>query len=79
MGQRRSLTESCPSPGNSREDSGEEGNPRVLVLYQEGWAASIQAESRPIPGNSRWCSAWLSSRKGGDVLFYTSGQQAAVV
>ena len=29
------LTESCPSPGDSREDSGKEGNPRVLVLYQE--------------------------------------------
>ena len=35
VGQRRSLTESHPSPGDSREDSGEEGNPRVLVLYQE--------------------------------------------
>ena len=40
---------------------------------------SIQAESRPIPGNSKWCNEWLSSREGGDVLFYTSGQQAAVV
>ena len=35
VGQRRSLTENRPSPGDSREDSGEEGNPRVLVLYQE--------------------------------------------
>ena len=42
-------------------------------------AASILAESRPIPGNSRWCSAWLNSREGGGVLSYTSGQQAAVV
>ena len=37
VGQRRSLTESRPSPGDSREDSSEEGNPRVLVLYQEEW------------------------------------------
>ena len=35
VGQRRSLAESRLIPGNSREDSGEEGNPRVLVLYQE--------------------------------------------
>ena len=42
-------------------------------------AASLLAESRPIPGNSRWCSAWLTSREGDDVLSYTSGQQAAVV
>ena len=42
-------------------------------------AASIQAESRPIPGNSRWRYAWPSSREGGDVLFYTTGQQAVVV
>ena len=26
-------------------------------------AASILAESRPFPGNSRWCSAWLNSRE----------------
>ena len=42
-------------------------------------AASIQAEGRPIPGNSRWCSAWLNSREGGGILSYTSGQQAEVV
>ena len=37
------------------------------------------AESRPIPGNSRWCSAWLSLREDGSVLSYTSGQQVEVV
>ena len=37
------------------------------------------AESRPIPGNSRWCSAWLNPREDGSVLSYTSGQQAEVV
>ena len=26
-------------PSDSREDSGEEGNPRVLVLYQEEWGS----------------------------------------
>ena len=31
------------------------------------------AESRPIPGNSRWCSAWLNPREDGGVLSYTSG------
>ena len=31
--------ESRPIPGNSREDSVEEGNPRVLVLYQEEWGS----------------------------------------
>ena len=25
------------------------------------------AESRPIPGSSRWCSAWLNSREDSDV------------
>ena len=81
MGQRRSLAESRPIPGNSREDSGEEGNPRVLVLYQEegGGQRRSLAESRPIPGNSRWCSAWLNPREEGGVLSYTSGQQAEVV
>ena len=39
VGQRRSLAESHPIPGNSREDSGEERNPRVLVLYQEEWGS----------------------------------------
>ena len=42
-------------------------------------AASILAESCPIPGNSRWCGAWLNSKEGGGVLSYTSGQQAEVV
>ena len=37
------------------------------------------AESRPIPGNSKWCSAWLNPREDGGVLSYTSGQQAEVV
>ena len=46
---------------------------------RRNWAASILAESRPIPGNSRWCSAWPHSREGGGVLSYTSGQQEAVV
>ena len=36
-------------------------------------------ESRPIPGNSRWCSAWLNPREDGGILSYTSGQQAEVV
>ena len=39
VGQRRSLAESRPIPGSFREDSGEYGNPRVLVLYQEGWGS----------------------------------------
>ena len=42
-------------------------------------AVSILTESRPIPGNSRWCSAWLNSREGGGVLSYPRGQQAEVV
>ena len=42
-------------------------------------AASILAESRSIPGNSRWCSAWLNPRESGGILSYTSGQQAEVV
>ena len=54
MGQRRSLAESRPIPGNSREDSDEEGTPRVLVLYPGKWGSvDPLAESRPIPGNSR--------------------------
>ena len=73
------LTESRPSPGDSREDSGEGAILESWCYTRRNEAASIQAESRPIPGNSRWCSAWLSSREGGDVSFYTSGQQAAVV
>ena len=36
-------------------------------------------ESRPIPGNSRWCSEWLNPREDDGVLSYTSGQQAEVV
>ena len=43
-------------PKDSKEDGGEDG-PRVLVLYQEGWAAEFQADSGPIPGNSQRCSA----------------------
>ena len=37
------------------------------------------AESRPIPGNSGWCSVWLNPREDDGVLSYTSGQQAEVV
>ena len=37
--QRRSLAESRPIPGDSREDGGEDGNPRVLVLHQEEWGS----------------------------------------
>ena len=33
------LEESRLIPGNSMEDSGEEGNPRVLVLHQEEWGS----------------------------------------
>ena len=73
------LTESRPSPEDSRENSGEGAILESWCYTRRNGAASIQAESRPIPGNSRWCSAWLSSREGGDVSFYTSGQQAAVV
>ena len=46
VGQRRSLAESCPIPGNSREDSGEEGNPRVQGLYQEEWG-SVNPSGEP--------------------------------
>ena len=46
VGQRRSLTESRPSPGDSREDSSEECNPRVLVLYQEEWG-SVDPSGEP--------------------------------
>ena len=75
MGERQSLTENRLIPG------------RIVAkrAILESWcytrrngAASIQAESRPIPGNSRWCSAWLNFREGGGVLSYTRGQQAAV-
>ena len=44
------------SPGDSKEDSGE-GDPWFLVLYQEEWAAVIQADGDPIPGNSQRCDA----------------------
>ena len=73
------LTETRPSPGDSREDSGEGAILESWCYTRRNGAASIQAENRPIPGISRWCSMWLSSREGGDVSFYTSGQQAAVV
>ena len=46
--------ESRPIPRDSKEDGGE-GGPWVLVLYQEEWAAEFQAESGPIPGNSKRC------------------------
>ena len=73
------LTESRPSPGDSREDSSEGAILESWCYTRRNGAASIQAESRPIPGNSRWCSTWLSSREGGDISFYTSGHQAVVV
>ena len=73
------LTESRPSPGDSRGDSGEGAILESWCYTRRNGAASIQVERRPIPGNSRWCSTWLSSREGGDVSFYTSGQQASVV
>ena len=79
MGQRRSLAESRPIPGNSREDSGKEGNPSPGVIPGGAGQRRFLAESRPIPGNSRWCSAWLNPREDGGVLSYTSGQQAEVV
>ena len=43
-------------------------NPRVLVFYpgEVGQHRSL-AESRPIPGNSRWCSVWLNSRESSGV------------
>ena len=50
------LTESRLLPRDSQEDGGE-GGLRVLVLYQEGWAAVFQADCGTIPGNSQWCSA----------------------
>ena len=62
------LTESRPSPGDSREDSGEGAIIESWCYTRRNGAVSIQVESRPIPGNSRWCSAWLSSKEGGDVL-----------
>ena len=72
MEQRRSLVEGRPIPGRIAA--------RRAIL--ESWcytrrdgAASIRAESRLIPGNSRWCSAWLGSREGGDVSSYTSGSK----
>ena len=69
-------------PSNSRGFQG--GQRRRAIL--ESWcytrrngAALIQADGRPIPGSSRWCSVRHNSREGGDVSIYTSGQQAAVV
>ena len=50
------LTESRLILRDSKEDGGE-GGPRVLVLYQEGWAAVFQADCGTIPGNSQRCSA----------------------
>ena len=50
------LTESRLIPRDSKEGGGE-GGPRVLVVYQEGWAAEFQPDSGPIPGNSQRCNA----------------------
>ena len=49
------LMESQLSPRDSKED-GSEGGPRVLVWYQEGWAAVFQWDCGTIPGNSQRCS-----------------------
>ena len=38
VGRRRSWRRVVQYPGDSKEDSGE-GNPRVLVLYQEEWGS----------------------------------------
>ena len=40
------LAESRPSPGDSKEDRGE-GNPQVLVLYQEEWG-SVDPRGEPF-------------------------------
>ena len=72
----------CGEPSKSRGFQGGQWRRAILESWcytRRNGAASIQAESRPIPENSRWCSAWLSSREGGDVSIYTNGQQAAVV
>ena len=46
------LTESQPSPRDSKEDSSK-GGPGVLVLYQEGYPAVFQEDCGAIPGNSQ--------------------------
>ena len=43
------LAEGRPGPGDSKGDSGE-GNPRVLVLYQEEWGS---VDPGGEPSNSR--------------------------
>ena len=43
--------------------SGEYG---IVIPGGVGQRRSL-AESRPIPGNSRWCSAWLNSREDSGV------------
>ena len=55
--------------GEPSKSRGFQGGQRQRAIL-ESWcytrgngAALIQAESRPIPGNSRWYSAWLSSRE----------------
>ena len=48
--------------------SGEYGNPRGPgVIPGEVGQRRSSAESRPFPGNSRWCSAWLNSREASGV------------
>ena len=37
------------------------------VIPQEVGQRRSFAESRPFPGNSRWCSAWLNSREASGV------------
>ena len=70
------------------ESSNVQGIPRrtAAKAILESWcytrkngAAVIQEDGCPIPGSSRRCSVLHNSREGGDVLIYTSGQQAAVV
>ena len=52
-------------PSKSRGFQGGQRRRAILKSWcytRRNGAASIQAESHPIPGNSRWCSAWLSSK-----------------
>ena len=77
------LTESRLISRDSKEDGGE-GGPRVLVLYQEGWAVEFQADSGPIPGNSQRCSArYKFPRKAAEVILeswcYTRSTGTAVI
>ena len=68
------LAESRPDPGNSKGDDGE-GNPRVLVLYQEECG-------NVIPGGEPFHSREFQTAKcvaqfqgGGDVLIHTRGSK----